>query len=754
MHVVIIRARGIHTVRSLSLTCPRRPQTPSAYSSSVRPAVTTEKMFKKAIQDHTGSGTKPLHQSDLLRANATAPSQSQIQPQTSAIKRKIDVPESSLGSLHNAVYFDENDFDDDLDLDEPQPLIAPRMTSSAISKTVTYPSLDPSKTGQSANGNRDPSDVNYPDLPPMSQEELAPPSSMQLPWSSSPPSHFQPPVRKPRTLPWTKEEVEPREDKRRSFVTPKRARPAEPWNKSESAIKAEQKELRQEYKKTQQTDVNPKPQARPKIASIFLSDEQRAVLEAVVDRTKSMFFTGSAGTGKSVLMREIIAKLRNKYRKEPDRVAVTASTGLAACNIGGVTLHSFAGIGLGKEPVPELIKKNQKARNRWLRTKVLVVDEVSMVDGDLFDKLEEIARRIRNNGRPFGGIQLVVTGDFFQLPPVPDGSNREAKFAFAAASWTTCIQHTILLTNIFRQRDPEFADMLNEMRLGKITPRTIEAFRRLSRPLDINDQIEATELFPTRAEVEGANSARMGRLSGEVMRFNAVDSGTIQDPQHRERLLSNCMAPPLIQLKKGAQVMLIKNMEDSLVNGSIGKVVAFMSEDYFDSYKEIDKSFADDATVSDDERASRARKRLKPMGFKDGQASMARKWPLPDGTERHLLCQPETWKIELPNGEVQAQRQQVPLILAWALSIHKAQGQTLQRVKVDLGRVFEKGQAYVALSRAVSQEGLQVTRFEPRKVMVHPKVVDFYSNLATITDAMKSKPSSALNPDDFDDEDF
>ncbi|KAJ5695879.1 hypothetical protein N7536_006291 [Penicillium majusculum] len=761
MHFARFRARGIHIIGSLSLTCPKRLPSSFAYSSSSRPAEAPEKMFKKALQDNPGSGTKPLHQTDLLRANATV--QSKSQPQSGGVKRKIEVAESSLGSLHNAVYFDENDFDDDLDLDEPQPLIAPSFSGSAISKTVTYPSLDTtSRIGQSVYGNENPTDVNYPDLPSISQEAAAPPSSMQLPWSSSPPSHFQPPVKKPRTLPWTKEEEEPREDKKKSFVTPKRSRPAEPWNKSESTIKAEQKELRQEYKKTQKTDGNPKPKDNSKIASVFLSDEQRAVLDAVVDRGKSMFFTGSAGTGKSVLMREIIAKLRNKYRKEPDRIAVTASTGLAACNIGGVTLHSFAGIGLGKEPVPELvkkIKKNQKARNRWLRTKVLVVDEVSMVDGDLFDKLEEIARRIRNNGRPFGGIQLVVTGDFFQLPPVPDGSNREAKFAFAAASWTTCIQHTILLTNIFRQRDPEFADMLNEMRLGKITPRTIEAFRRLSRPLDVKDQIEATELFPTRAEVEGANSARMGRLSGEMMRFNAVDSGTIQDPQHRERLLANCMAPPMIQLKKGAQVMLIKNMEDSLVNGSIGKVVAFMSEDYFDSYKENDKNFADDATASDDERAHRARKKLKPMGYKEGPASMARKWPLvsflqPDGSERHLLCQPETWKIELPNGEVQAQRQQVPLILAWALSIHKAQGQTLQRVKVDLGRVFEKGQAYVALSRAVSQEGLQVTRFEPRKVMVHPKVVEFYSNLITITEVNKAKSSTALNPDDFDDDDF
>ncbi|KAJ5120341.1 uncharacterized protein N7515_009729 [Penicillium bovifimosum] len=773
MHIARVRARGIHTIRLLSLTCPKRPPNSSTYSSSSRPLNAAENMFKKAIQDHPGNGTKALHQTDLLQVNGQAPPKPQPQPQQfGAVKRKLEAQESSLGSLHNAVYFDENDFDDDLDLDEPQPLIAPSISSSAPPQPVTYPDLDTLiKPSQSVN-TRAPADVNYPDLPSISQDEPAIPSSMQLPWSSSPPSHFQPPVKKPRTLPWTKEEEEPRNDKRKSFATPQRKKPQEPWNKSESAIKAQQKELRQEYKKTQKPEPKPKPKtpADAKVASLFLSDEQKAVLEAVVDRGKSMFFTGSAGTGKSVLMREIISKLRQKYRTEPDRVAVTASTGLAACNIGGVTLHSFAGIGLGKEPAVELvkkIKKNQKARNRWLRTKVLVVDEVSMVDGDLFDKLEEIARRIRNNGRPFGGIQLVITGDFFQLPPVPE-MGREAKFAFGAASWTTCIQHTILLTNVFRQRDPVFAGMLNELRLGNISPSTIEAFKKLARPLDVKDQIDATELFPTRAEVDGANSARMGRLSGEVMRYNAVDSGTIQDQQHRDRLLSACMAPPLIQLKKGAQVMLIKNMEDSLVNGSIGKVVAFMSEDYFDAYSKNDKGSADDAMGSDDEAVHRARQKLKHLAHTEGSASMARKWPLvsflqPDGSERHLLCQPETWKIELPNGEVQAQRQQVPLILAWALSIHKAQGQTLQRVKVDLGRVFEKGQAYVALSRAVSQEGLQVTRFDPRKVMVHPKVVEFYSKLATITDALKKKKTKKARTapavdyddfDDFDDDDF
>ena len=162
------------------------------------------------------------------------------------------------------------------------------------------------------------------------------------------------------------------------------------------------------------------------------------------------------GTGKSVLLVEIIKALRDKYKKEPDRVAVTASTGLAACNIGGVTLHSFGGIGLGKEPVPELIRKiqyNRRAKQRWLRTKALIVDEISMVDGDLFDKLEAIARTIRKGGRPFGGIQLIITGDFFQLPPVPD-PGKVSKFAFDAATWKTSVEHTIGLTQVFRQKDP------------------------------------------------------------------------------------------------------------------------------------------------------------------------------------------------------------------------------------------------------------------------------------------------------------
>lgn len=236
-----------------------------------------------------------------------------------------------------------------------------------------------------------------------------------------------------------------------------------PWNKTASAVKEEQKKLRQGHRKlVKDREVDPEEaekavkKKRQSVHRVFLSEEQKTVLSLVSEKQKSVFFTGSAGTGKSVLMREIIKVVRDRYKREPDRVAVTASTGLAACNVGGVTLHSFAGIGLGKEDTPELVKKikrNQKTKNRWIRTKVLIIDEISMVDGELFDKLESIARIIRNNGRPFGGIQLVITGDFFQLPPVPD-YNKVAKFSFDAATWNTSIEHTIGLTQVFRQKDP------------------------------------------------------------------------------------------------------------------------------------------------------------------------------------------------------------------------------------------------------------------------------------------------------------
>lgn len=305
--------------------------------------------------------------------------------------------------------------------------------------------------------------------------------------------------------------------------------------------------------------------------------------------------------------------------------------------------------------------------------------------------------------------------------------------------------------------------MLNEMREGRLSQSSINAFRQLQRPLNFEDSLESTELFPTRQEVDKANADRLGMLQGDFVPFTARDGGSVTDKGFRDKLLANCMAPELISLKKGAQVMLIKNVDENLVNGSLGRVIGFMDERQFDSYNLNEGAFLQSpgGTIqsSDDsgiglEPSDKAR----PMQT----ITTSHKWPLvrfalADGTWRDLLCQPEQWKVELPNGEVQASRTQVPLILAWALSIHKAQGQTLERVKVDLGKVFEKGQAYVALSRATSMAGLQVLRFDPKKVNAHERVRTFYSKLARVELAEKNKermesikPAATTTADDYE----
>jgi len=274
--------------------------------------------------------------------------------------------------------------------------------------------------------------------------------------------------------------------------------------------------------------------------------------------------------------------------------------------------------------------------------------------------------------------------------------------------------------------------MLNEMREGRLTEQSIAKFRTLNRELSFEDDVQATELFPTRNEVDRANGSRMRNLVGEVKVYQAKDGGLVTDEKYRDKLLQNCMAPKEIQLKKGAQVMLIKNMDETLVNGSLGKVIGFMSEATFDSYQQNEDQF-DDLQVSKPEDLNPEQTKLRNSII--AQANTAQIYPLvrfaiADGTTRDLLCQREPWKIELPNGEVQASRSQIPLILAWALSIHKAQGQTLERVKVDLRKVFEKGQAYVALSRATNMQGLQVMGFDPSKVMAHDRVRSFYAGLS------------------------
>jgi ATP-dependent DNA helicase PIF1 len=257
----------------------------------------------------------------------------------------------------------------------------------------------------------------------------------------------------------------------------------------------------------------------------------------------------------------------------------------------------------------------------------------------------------------------------------------------------------------------------------------------------------------------------MQQLQGQVHTYTARDGGTVKDKAFRDKLLQNCIAPETVTLKIGAQVMLIKNLDETLVNGSLGRVHSFMTEQRFADWNENEDSLVENGVKPYDEEA-RARQKAEILGLDTQRVYPVVCFSLLDGTFRRLLCKPESWRLELPNGEVQASREQVPLILAWALSIHKAQGQTLDRVKVDLGRVFEKGQAYVALSRATTMDGLQVLRFDAKKVMAHDKVRNFYAGLSKVEQASMSKSKRNLQRgadvaeydegclDDYDDSDY
>jgi ATP-dependent DNA helicase PIF1 len=685
--------------------------------------------------------------------------------------RLQSTPQQSPGGLlWDGVHFDENDL-----IDSDWELEAQEVITKPTPNPVVYPDLSAKVPLVSITASTDETNID---------------ASQPLPWSSSPVAHFAIDTKKFRSEYNTSQvthqaQIKPhtpqpstKPRKRRLPAAWKEdeevashRKPTQPymWDITQSALKQQQKTLRDAQKRikvTETEDGKAKAQARKKrssVARVFLSDEQQMVLNMVIEKQKSVFFTGSAGTGKSVLLREIIASLRKRH-KEPDRVAITASTGLAACNIGGVTLHSFAGIGLGNNSVPELVKKikrNPKAKHRWMRTKVLIIDEVSMVDGDLFDKLEAIARELRKNGRAFGGIQLIITGDFFQLPPVPERGT-VARFAFNANSWNSSIEETIALHKVFRQKDPEFAGILNQMREGRLDPKAIAKFKSLNRELKFDDDLEATELFSTRAEVDRANHVRLNNLSGEARIFEARDGGSM-DKEFRDKLLANVMAPQTITLKKGAQVMLIKNFDETLVNGSLGKVIGFMSESQFDNYQERDLQATQGGSLIDDDIPI-----TKGNGkvIVDIEGAGARypvvRFAISDGTTRDFLCKRESWSVEQPNGEVQASRSQIPLILAWALSIHKAQGQTLERVKVNLSRAFEKGQAYVALSRATSMAGLQVLGFDPAKVMAHESVRRFYASLSRLEsnkavklgDGKEGKSEEPQRQDEYGDDDW
>ncbi|XP_078120102.1 LOW QUALITY PROTEIN: ATP-dependent DNA helicase PIF1-like [Sander vitreus] len=423
--------------------------------------------------------------------------------------------------------------------------------------------------------------------------------------------------------------------------------------------------------------ANPSKKPILSLPSRKLNKEQAAVLSAVLSG-KNIFFTGSAGTGKSFLLKRIMGSL------PPKSTFATASTGVAACHIGGTTLHNFAGIGSGSAPLEQCIELAQRpgVLQHWTSCRHLIIDEISMVEAQFFDKLEAVARSVRRSTAPFGGIQLIVCGDFLQLPPVSKGKER-ASFCFQARSWRKVIQVNMELMEVRRQTDQSFISLLQSVRVGRVTEEVTatlmgSAYHHIER-----DGILATRLCTHKDDVELTNEKKLQQLPGSARVFEALDS----DPALVKAIDAHSPVGKLIQLKVGAQVMLTKNQDVSrgLVNGARGVVVAFES----------------------------GKNGLPHVRFLCGVTE---------------VLKPERWVFK-SGGGVHLSRQQLPLKLAWAISIHKSQGMTLDCVEISLARVFESGQAYVALSRARSLQGLRVMDFDPRVVRADPDVLVFYKKL-------------------------
>lgn len=432
-----------------------------------------------------------------------------------------------------------------------------------------------------------------------------------------------------------------------------------------------------------------KPPAVPKtIASLFgghsLNSEQSAVARAALNGS-SLFFTGSAGTGKTHLLKYITERL------PPQSTVVTASTGIAASHISGITLHTFAGIGSAKcttEEAVRIIESNTIKAANWRRCSTLIIDEISMVDGEFFDKLEHIARVIRKRDEPFGGIQLILSGDFLQLPPVQRNGEAAKTFCFESQSWNSCVRTSFYLKRVMRQNESSFIKCLEKIRRGKCDDEVMDILKSSTSHRVDKDGIRATRLCTHKADVDLLNREQLKLLPGEARTFKAIDS----HPKMAALMDSHCPTAREVTFKIGAQVILNKNIDlsRSLVNGSRGVIVKF------------EKRPGDNLANC-----------LYPVvRFLDGKD--------------HLI-KFETWMVK--SGQGMVSRTHLPLNCAWALSIHKSQGMSLDLVEISLSRAFECGQAYVALSRARTLQGLRVTDLASNSIKANKTVLEFYESL-------------------------
>ena len=388
---------------------------------------------------------------------------------------------------------------------------------------------------------------------------------------------------------------------------------------------------------------------------------------------ENVFLTGSAGTGKTFLLNEFIKYLR----KEKIKVGITASTGIASTHLNGSTIHSWSGIGISKDfnslSIKRLLKKKNPKLKEIKETKVLIIDEISMLDATRLDLIDRVCKEIKDPFLPFGGIQVVFCGDFFQLPPIDDNNEERSQFAYNALSWDKAKLKICYLEKQFRQNDKNFSKILNNIRGNKADENTIDKLKeRLNKNIYGCDKV--TRIYSHNKNVDAINEFELSKIKKKEVTYNMSFRG----PEKLvNSLKKNCLAPEALKLKEGAIVMFLKNNpKEGYVNGTMGMVV----------------------------------------GFEE-------KWPIVKTVKgKHIAVSTAKWNIE-KDEEVLASVEQIPLKLAWAITIHKSQGMSLDVAEIDLSNSFEYGMGYVALSRVKTLDGIKLLGINKSALLVNEDVV-------------------------------
>lgn len=386
----------------------------------------------------------------------------------------------------------------------------------------------------------------------------------------------------------------------------------------------------------------------------------------------NVFLTGEPGAGKTYVINQYIAYLEACGVK----VAVTASTGIAATHIGGMTIHAWSGIGTRDQLSQydlEAITTKEKIMRQVKKAQVLVVDEISMLDGKIIDMVNIVCKSIRQSTEAFGGIQVIFVGDFFQLPPVTRHGDM-MRYAFESRGWDDARPLIAYITDQYRQEDEMLLGLLKSIRTNQVEE---EHFTLLQEQKEIGyEGIEPTKLFTHNADVDNVNLGKLRELPGKSRSFKMSGKG---NKMMQAGLVKNCLSPELLELKEEAMVMCTKNnFEQGYVNGTLGRIVDFDIEDGL---------------------------------------------PVIETTEGKRIKMEETsWSLAEDN-KVLAEVTQIPLRLAWAITVHKSQGMSLDAAEIDLSKAFVFGQGYVALSRVRTLSGLKMLGMSPTALRVDPKIV-------------------------------